>query len=110
METRLRMLLVLSGLPRPAAQVPLHDRSGRFIGRPDLYYPEHRLGLEYDGTTHRESLADDNRRQNRLLAAGIHLLRFTGGDVLSRPDQVVAQVRAMLKGSESRPSTRNEVD
>jgi hypothetical protein len=37
METRLRTLLVLSGLPRPAAQVPIHDRKGRFIGRPDLY-------------------------------------------------------------------------
>jgi len=46
-ETRLRMLLVLAGLPRPHAQVPIHDRSGRFLGRPDLYYPEGRLGLEY---------------------------------------------------------------
>src|SRR2546425_688746 len=49
METRLRMLLVLAGLPRPEAQVPVHDRYGRFVGRPDLFYPELRLGLEYDG-------------------------------------------------------------
>jgi hypothetical protein len=36
MESRLRMLLVLGGLPRPQAQVSLTDRKGRFLGRPDL--------------------------------------------------------------------------
>jgi hypothetical protein len=41
METRLRMVLVLGGLPRPQAQVSLHDSRGRFLGRPDLYYPDH---------------------------------------------------------------------
>jgi hypothetical protein len=30
METRLRLLLVLAGLPRPEAQVPLYDDAGRF--------------------------------------------------------------------------------
>jgi very-short-patch-repair endonuclease len=100
METRLRMVLVLGGLPRPQAQVSLHDARGRFLGRPDLYYPDHRLGLEYDGGIHRSSLADDNRRQNRLLTAGIRLLRFTAGDVLHNPDSITTQVRAMFS---SRP-------
>jgi hypothetical protein len=36
METRLRMLLVLAGLPRPEAQVSIRDRFHRFVGRPDL--------------------------------------------------------------------------
>ncbi|HLZ95037.1 MAG TPA: DUF559 domain-containing protein [Candidatus Dormibacteraeota bacterium] len=96
METRLRMLLVAKGLPRPDAQVPLHDRRGRFLGRPDLYYEEQRLGIEYDGGGHRDTLAEDNRRQNRLLEEGIRLLRFTAADVLSRQAMVVAQVRAVL--------------
>jgi hypothetical protein len=96
MESRLRMVLVLGGLPRPQAQVSLHDGKGRFLGRPDLYYPTHRLALEYDGSTHRSSLVEDNRRQNRLLAAGIRLLRFTAGDVLQNPDSVTAQVRGYL--------------
>src|ERR1700693_4867127 len=95
METRLRMLLVLNGLPRPGVQVTLRDEKGGFLGRPDLYYPEHRLGIEYDGETHRVSLVQDNRRQNRLLMAGIRLLRFTAADVLRGPDSVVAQVRDM---------------
>jgi very-short-patch-repair endonuclease len=97
MESRLRMLLVLGGLPRPKAQVSLNDSEGGFVGRMDLYYPEYRLGIEYDGAVHRVSLAEDNRRQNRILAAGFHLLRFTAGDVLHRPDSVTAQVRAMLR-------------
>jgi hypothetical protein len=96
METRLRLLLVLAGLPRPHVQVSLHDRQGRFLGRPDLYYPDQRLGLEYDGGSHRKSLAEDDRRQNRLQSAGIRLLRFTAPDVYSSPELVVGQVRALL--------------
>jgi len=96
MESRLRMLLVMAGLPRPHAQFPVNDLMGRFVGRPDLYYPSRRLGLEYDGGTHRETLADDNRRQNLLLDAGVTLLRFTARDVLSAPDSVVRLVRRAL--------------
>jgi very-short-patch-repair endonuclease len=103
MESRLRMLLVLAGLPRPKAQVSIYDRHGRFAGRPDLYYEEHRLGIEYDGGVHRDALVDDNRRQNRLLNAGVRLLRFTGADVLGNPETVVTQVRAMLAAPTAEP-------
>jgi very-short-patch-repair endonuclease len=99
METRLRMLLVLARLPRPRAQVPIHDRSGRFLGRPDLYYPDVRLAIEYDGGTHRSTLVQDNRRQNRLVDAGIHLLRFTASDIYSSPESVIALVRGRLTES-----------
>jgi hypothetical protein len=95
METRLRLLLVLGGLPRPLAQVSLHDGRGRFVGRTDLYYPAARLGIEYDGGTHRDSLVEDDRRQNRLLNAGFRLLRFTAAD-LRQPSVVAAQVHAAL--------------
>jgi very-short-patch-repair endonuclease len=96
MESRLRMALVLGGLPRPKAQVSIYDSDGRFAGRPDLYYEEARLGIEYDGVVHRASLAEDNRRQNKLLNAGVRLLRFTGADVLHNPGSVAQQVRSML--------------
>jgi Protein of unknown function (DUF559) len=96
METRLRLTLVLAGLPRPEAQISLFDEQGNFVGRPDLYYRSHRLGLEYDGATHRENLVDDNRRQNRLVNAGYQLLRFTAADIVRTPDAVVAQVRMAL--------------
>ena len=96
MESRLRMVLVLARLPRPAVQVPLFNDRGDFVGRPDLFYPAQRLGLEYDGGNHRTNLEDDNRRQNRLLNAGYRLLRFTADDVYNKPRTVVAQVRAEL--------------
>lgn len=96
METRLRLLLVLGGLPRPRAQVPLHDERGNFLGRPDLYYPEQRLGIEYDGGTRRDSLADDDLRQNRLLDAGHRLLRFTARDIGRSPEAVVGLVARQL--------------
>ena len=90
------MLLVMARLPRPQAQVSLYDEAGYFLGRPDFYYPLHRLALEYDGAYHRENLTGDNRRQNRLVDAGYRLLRFTAADVLSVPDSIVALVRRAL--------------
>jgi very-short-patch-repair endonuclease len=102
METRLRLLLVLARLPRPHAQITLYDEFGDFLGRPDFYYPHHRLAIEYDGSTHRENLTGDNRRQNRLVDAGYRLMRFTAADVLSAPNSVVALVRrALAAGSSS---------
>jgi hypothetical protein len=98
METRLRLLLVLAGLPRPEAQVPLYDAEGHFLARPDLYYRAARLCVEYDGSSHRERLVEDNRRQNALVNAGFRLLRFTAADVLRTPSPLVQQVRAALAG------------
>jgi len=93
------MLLVLAGLPRPKAQVPIYDSNGRIIGRPDLYYEKQRLGIEYDGAGHRATMAEDNQRQNKLLQVGVRLLRFTGVDVLQNPSSVAQQVRSMLSYS-----------
>lgn len=95
METRLRMILVLARLPVPEVQATIR-KSNRFLGRVDLYYRTKRLAIEYDGSTHRDSLAEDNRRQNLLINAGVRLLRFTASDIYSTPDQVVGQVRAAL--------------
>jgi very-short-patch-repair endonuclease len=97
------MLLVLAGLPRPHVQVPIRDEEGQILGCPDLYYEEARLGIEYDGATHRTSLVDDNRRQNKLFNAGVELLRFTGPDVFNDPASVVDQVRSGLARRGGRP-------
>jgi very-short-patch-repair endonuclease len=104
METRLRWLLIRRGLPRPEVQVNLGDERNR-IGRVDLYYPEARLVLEYDGETHRDRLVEDNRRQNQLLSAGYQLLRFTAGDIYNEPDGVAALVRGALTQAPARRST-----
>lgn len=103
METRLRMLLVLAGLPRPEVQVPICDDEGRFLGRPDLLYHDQRLAIEYDGGNHRDRLVDDNRRQNRLIGAGFRILRFTASDLYGSPESVVVQVRHGLRRNAVRP-------
>lgn len=106
METRLRMLLMLAGLPRPEVQVSIHDSQGRFVGRPDLFYPLQGLAIEYDGGNHRDRMVDDNRRQNGIVGAGFRLLRFTAADVYGTPDAVAMQVRHGLKSRHSGASGR----
>ena len=51
-ETRLRLLYVDAGLPRPTTQVPVFDgwRAVRIL---DLGWEEFRVGSEYDGDVHR---------------------------------------------------------
>jgi very-short-patch-repair endonuclease len=92
METRLRLQIVRARLPHPVAQAELHDGKGRFLARADLYYPDVRLAVEYDGAQHKDQVASDLRRQNTLISAGYHVLRFTAAD-LSKPGLVAAQVR-----------------
>jgi very-short-patch-repair endonuclease len=99
METRLRMLLVLAGLPKPDVQVPIHDDQGHFLCRPDLLYRAQCLAIEYDGSNHRDRLVDDNRRQNGLIGAGFRLLRFSAADVYGNPVVVAMQVRHALAKS-----------
>lgn len=96
MESRLRMILVLGGLPVPKVQVELRDDHGGLLGRPDLLYPAARLAIEYDGTTHRDSLVADNRRQNRLQKSGYLLLRYSAPDVFQRPRAILEEIRAQL--------------
>jgi very-short-patch-repair endonuclease len=74
------------------------------VGRADLYYPEARLVIEYDGANHRDRLVEDNRRQNMLIGGGYSVLRFTASDIYNRPDTVVAQVSAAVGASARRPA------
>jgi len=92
METRLRLQLIKARLPRPEVQVDLYDDYGRFLARADLYYPDVRLVIEFDGQNHRDRLVPDLRRQNALVNAGYHILRFTAPDVLTH-SAVAFQVR-----------------
>jgi very-short-patch-repair endonuclease len=92
METRLRIALIRARLPTPEVQADLCDSTGKFIGRVDLYYPDRRLAIEYDGANHKDRLDADLKRQNAILNAGYHLLRFSAAD-LRNPESVAAQVR-----------------
>jgi hypothetical protein len=100
-ETRLRLLLHRSPLPRPVAQFVVRDRDG-FVARVDFAWPEHRLAVEYEGVWHGrpQHVGDDRRRLNRLTAAGWRVVFVTAAD-LYRPDDVVARIAAALAATSS---------
>ncbi len=92
METRLRLILVLGGLPTPVTQLEIENM------RLDLAYPYAKVGVEYDGAHHHErgQFQRDLARLNRLKLLGWTILRFVAGDVLRHPELVITQVRAAL--------------
>ena len=51
-ETRLRLLLVRSGFPRPQTQIPVRDQWGEVKRRIDMGWPDKMVGVEYDGEQH----------------------------------------------------------
>jgi len=63
METRLRMLIVLAGLPEPEVNHVVYHEDGTWKRRYDLWYPSARLIVEYDGRQH----AHDERQWNHDL-------------------------------------------
>ncbi|KAA1021578.1 DUF559 domain-containing protein [Pseudonocardia sp. EV170527-09] len=101
-ETRLRLVLVRGGLPRPVPQHPVLDDARRTALWLDLAYPDHRLGIEYDGGGHfatPEAARADAGRHTRLVAAGWRVLRYTALDMHRRPDEIVAEVGQVLDHS-----------
>jgi hypothetical protein len=106
-ESRLRMQLVLGGLPRPEAQVDYYDARGGHVARIDLVIEG--LLLEYDGREQRlrsEVFGADRQRQNRLVDLGGDLRRYTSTDVTPRAAVALcSSVRAALAASAG-PSAR----
>ena len=99
LEARMARLLRERGLPAPHFQFHVR-RHGRLIARVDFAYPDIRLAIEVDGFEvfgTPSAFQHDVERQNRLVAAGWTVLRFTWRDVVSRPDWVVAQITELLR-------------
>lgn len=96
-ETRLRLLIHRSQLPRPVARFRVVDSRGRFIARPDFAWPDRKIALEYDGLWHAdaEQFAKDRRRLNRLREAGWTVIFVTAAD-MHRPAELLARIEAEL--------------
>jgi very-short-patch-repair endonuclease len=95
-ETRLRLRLHASRLPRPVAQYEVRDARG-FVARVDFAWPEARVAVEYDGWWHGQpqNVPKDRRRLNRLTAAGWTVI-FATADDIDDPVQLVARIGAAL--------------
>lgn len=97
-ETRLRLLLVRGGLPRPVTQVPITGARGRVVRRIDLGWPAYQVGVEYDGGQHwtdPRAHAEDIGRLEFLAARGWIIVRVSARH-LRDPDDVLRRAESAL--------------
>lgn len=100
METRLRMLIVLGGLPEPQVNLILRDESGAVLRRIDLSYRLVRLMVEYDGRQHVERIAQwdsDIDRREEFDADGWRTLIVTSAGIYRDPGRTLARIRKALQ-------------
>ncbi|MGW4498354.1 endonuclease domain-containing protein [Micromonospora sp. NPDC004336] len=97
-ESRLRVRLVLAGLPRPVTQFVV-ERGGRFVARLDLAWPELRVAVEYDGIWHGdpEQFHRDRQRLNRLLGEDWIVLHVTAKRLREDFDGFLVELRHALR-------------
>jgi hypothetical protein len=108
-ETRLRMCLLLAGLPEPTAN-PAIGKEGS--GCRDLVYRDYKLILEYEGDHHRVDRSQwirDLRRHEGAAIEGWFVLRITS-QRMDRPRSLVRSVHQRLveRGYLGSPPTFNE--
>lgn len=95
LESISRIRLIGTGLPEPELQRAFHDRGG-LIGYADMYWPEMRVIGEADGLAKystREDLIREKRREDRLRALGLSVVRWTWADIAGDPHEVADRVR-----------------
>lgn len=97
-ETRLRLCLVLAGLPEPEVN-PVITVGGRRVGRVDLLFRRWRVVVEYEGDQHRTDARQwnvDITRHEQLGDGEWALLRVTS-QRMEHPRQVVRSVVRALR-------------
>ena len=77
-ESRLRLLFIDAGLPKPTTQITIYDECGRYVRTIDMGWEDFMVGAEYDGDQHRTSRAQyvkDQRVWPKLRELGWHVVR-----------------------------------
>jgi very-short-patch-repair endonuclease len=100
-ESRLRLVLVRAGLPKPETQIEFRDRHGRVRVRVDMGWREWKVAVEYDGAQHwtdRRQRSWDIDRLALLEASGWVVIRVSA-ELLDRPDVVVQRVVKALRSA-----------
>ena len=96
MESRLRLLLVLAGLPEPVVNVIIRSPDGHWSMRYDLCFRELKLIIEYDGRQHAESAAQwarDIERRELIDKLHYRLLLVTATGIYAHPLTTLDRVR-----------------
>lgn len=106
LETLIRLILVLAGLPEPELQVSLAVRGGKTF-RVDFFWSQWRLVGEADGFGKygtqpeeiRQNWVAERRRQSELEDAGYVVIRWTWAD-LRDPQEIARRVREEMRRQE----------
>ncbi len=99
-ESRLRVRLVLAGLPYPSVQYVVRDEHGSFVARVDLAYEKYRIAVEYDGAVHvgsAEQMHHDRKRLDALMGLGWIVLHVSAPRLRNDLKGVVAEIRAAMR-------------
>ena len=99
METRLRMLIVLAGLPEPTVNHKIRDENGHVVIRLDLSYPGLKLIIEYDGRQHAEDIKQWNRdleRREVFDDTEWRILVVTAKGIYHEPERTLERIRKAL--------------
>ena len=99
-ETLLRLLLLRDGLPEPALNSAVTDRTGRSLGRGDMVYVQWRTVVEYDGDQHRTSTIQYERDIHRLDSirdAGWKIVRVRSRGLFVNHQETLNRVTAALR-------------
>ncbi len=93
-ETRVRVLLVLAGLPEPEVDVRVYDDCGRLVRRHDMAYRKHRIAIEYDGRQHFDDIGQWEHDIARREGADGEQWRFivVTASAMVRPEQLLSRV------------------
>jgi hypothetical protein len=109
METRVRLLIVMAGLPEPTVNVIVRGEDGSWRMRFDLCYLDQRLIVEYDGRQHADSPQQWERdiyRREELDRMDYRLLIVTSRGVFNEPHRTLERVRHALRERGVRVPTR----
>ncbi|MDT5008936.1 MAG: hypothetical protein QOH57_553 [Mycobacterium sp.] len=95
-ETRLRLLLIDGGFPKPTTQIPVVDERGRLVRWVDMGWEDFLVAAEYDGDQHRTDRSQyvkDMRVWPQLQRLGWIVVRVVKED---RDRDIVARVRQAM--------------
>lgn len=112
MESRLRLLLVFSGLPEPEVNRTIRTDSGDPIRKYDLSWPTVQVIVEYDGRQHVERVEQwesDLERREAIDDDGWRIVVITARGIYRHPGRTVDRVWRVLRsrglpGVPARPS------
>ena len=99
MESILRMLIVLAGLPEPRTDVRVYDEDGVLRRRFDLYYVDGRVIVEYDGRQHARDSSQwlrDLERREEFDDQGYRILVVTSEGIYRAPERTLQRLRRVL--------------